>query len=88
MKKPDRCPHCGETGIDYRNFKRHLYMYCVNEPSTELNELPSRGCCDECGEGLDNEEEWRYNTECEVCGEPIPDKLIIRSKEDDKKWSK
>jgi len=30
MKKPDRCPHCGETGIDYRNYKRHLYMYCVD----------------------------------------------------------
>ena len=37
-----------------------------------------RGCCDNCGEGFDNEEEWKYNTECEVCGEPIPEHLIIK----------
>lgn len=38
----------------------------------------SRGCCDECGEGYDNEEEWLYNTECELCGHPIPEHLIIK----------
>lgn len=37
-----------------------------------------RGCCSECGEGYDNEEEWIYNTECEICGEPIPKHLIIK----------
>jgi hypothetical protein len=37
-----------------------------------------RGCCEECGEGFDNEEEWKYNTECEVCGEPIPEDKIIK----------
>lgn len=40
-----------------------------------------RGCCKECGEGFDNEEEWRYNTECELCGEPIPEHLIIKKDE-------
>ena len=39
-----------------------------------------RGCCDNCGEGYDNEEEWKYNTHCEVCGYPIPDELIIKKK--------
>lgn len=38
----------------------------------------SRGCCSNCGEGLDNEEEWKYNTECELCGEPIPEHKIIK----------
>lgn len=37
-----------------------------------------RGCCSECGEGYDNEEEWKYNTECELCGHPIPEHLIIK----------
>lgn len=40
-----------------------------------------RGCCDNCGEGFDNEEEWKFNTECEVCGEPIPEHLIIKEDE-------
>jgi len=38
----------------------------------------SRGCCDNCGEGFDNEEDWKYNTECAVCGEPIPENKIIK----------
>lgn len=38
----------------------------------------SRGCCPECGEGYDNDEEWMYNTECELCGHPIPENLIIK----------
>jgi hypothetical protein len=37
-----------------------------------------RGCCYQCGEGYDNEEEWKYNTECELCGYPIPENLIIK----------
>lgn len=37
-----------------------------------------RGCCDNCGEGFDNEDEWKYNTECELCGETIPEHLIIK----------
>ena len=40
-----------------------------------------RGCCKECGEGFDNEKSWRYNTECELCGEPIPEHLIIKKDE-------
>ena len=39
-----------------------------------------RGCCDSCGEGFDNEEEWKYNTECALCGYPIPAHLIIKRK--------
>jgi hypothetical protein len=38
----------------------------------------SRGCCSECGEGYDNDEEWLYNTECELCGHPIPEHLIVK----------
>jgi len=30
IKNTDKCPHCGATGIDYRNYKHHLYMYCVD----------------------------------------------------------
>ena len=46
----------------------------LNSPEPKSN----RGCCEECGEGFDNEEEWKYNTECAVCGEPIPeDKVIV-----------
>jgi hypothetical protein len=50
------------------------------EDEDDEEELPimDRGCCSECGEGYDNEEEWLYNTECEVCGHPIPDNLIIK----------
>lgn len=38
----------------------------------------SRGCCSECGEGYDNEEEWLYNIECKLCGHPIPEHLIVK----------
>lgn len=44
----------------------------------ETDKYIERGCCSECGEGYDNEPEWLYNTECEVCGHPIPDNLIIK----------
>jgi hypothetical protein len=44
--------------------------------------LPERGCCDECGEGFDNESEWRYNTECELCEEPMDEKDIIYLEDD------
>jgi len=53
----------------------------ANEKTTE--EYKSRGCCEECGEGFDNEEEWKYNTHCELCGHPIPDHLIIKRPEDE-----
>lgn len=36
-----------------------------------------RGSCSECGEGYDKEE-WLYNTECELCGHPIPEGLIVK----------
>lgn len=40
-----------------------------------------RGFCNNCGEGYDNEEEWKYNTKCAVCGHPIPENLIIKKPE-------
>jgi len=46
--------------------------------SKNLEQPKSRGCCSECGEGYDNEEEWLYNTECELCGYPIPEHLIVK----------
>lgn len=49
-----------------------------DEDDEEEFPIMDRGCCSECGEGYDNEEEWLYNTECEVCGHPIPDNLIIK----------
>jgi len=39
----------------------------------------NRGCCDNCGEGYDNEISWVYNTECEICEHPIPSHLIIKN---------
>ena len=66
---------------------QELYSIYINgvwedewEEEDDEEELPimDRGCCSECGEGYDNEEEWLYNTECEVCGHPIPDNLIIK----------
>lgn len=45
-----------------------------------LPESYDRGSCEKCGEGYDNEEEWKYNTHCELCGHPIPKKLIIKRK--------
>jgi hypothetical protein len=58
----------------------------ANEPEEkdEDEEPESRGCCSECGEGYDNEEEWKYNTECELCGHPIPEHLIIKNDKNDK----
>jgi hypothetical protein len=49
-------------------------------PPPDIEKL-DRGSCSECGEGYDNEEEWRYNTECAVCGYPIPEHLIIKKPE-------
>lgn len=43
-----------------------------------LEKTKDRGSCPECGEGYDNEEEWLYNTECELCGHPIPENLIVK----------
>lgn len=58
-------------------------MVDFNQCENKLNVISdstskSRGCCSECGEGYDNEEEWMYNTECELCGHPIPEHLIIK----------
>ena len=50
----------------------------VNEYFKQSQPTKSRGCCENCGEGYDNEEDWKYNTECEICGYPIPEHLIIR----------
>ena len=47
-----------------------IHYYLSVENIKKANE-DGRGCCDECGEGYDNEEEWRYNTECAVCGHEI-----------------
>jgi hypothetical protein len=50
------------------------------EDEDDDEELPfaDRGCCSECGEGYDNEPEWLYNTECELCGHPIPEHIIVK----------
>jgi hypothetical protein len=53
------------------------YNTIVSERNTPGGER-GRGSCPECGEGYDNEEEWLYNTECESCGHPIPEHLIIK----------
>jgi PHP family Zn ribbon phosphoesterase len=50
----------------------------ANTSKEDDNEEKGRGCCSECGEGYDNEEDWKYNTECECCGHPIPENLIIK----------
>lgn len=73
---------------DYNNrLEKQIDSFMTNEKQKELIELfsqketkKSRGCCSECGEGYDNEEEWLYNTECEVCGHPIPENLIVKNK--------
>lgn len=49
----------------------------ISEIKLNSDERRSRGCCSECGEGYDNEDEWLYNTECQICGHPIPEDLII-----------
>jgi len=49
----------------------------LGEPETK-EIFKSRGCCSECGEGYDNEEEWLYNTKCALCGHPIPEHLIVK----------
>ncbi len=46
-----------------------------------------RGSCEECGEGYDNEKEWKYNTHCAVCHTPIPKHLIIKNPKDVKRSS-
>jgi hypothetical protein len=48
-------------------------------------ESQGRGCCEECGEGFDNDEDWKYNTECGACGHPIPEDKIIREEDDEEK---
>lgn len=53
-----------------------LYGEFINR--NDSKQPKSRGCCSECGEGYDNEEEWLYNTDCELCGHPIPEHLIVK----------
>lgn len=52
-----------------------LFAVCYDK---NLEQPKDRGCCPECGEGYDNEKEWLYNTECAVCGYPIPEHLIVK----------
>ena len=52
-----------------------------DEDDNDVDISNCRGCCPECGEDYDNEEEWKYNTNCAVCGHPIPDHLIIKKPE-------
>jgi hypothetical protein len=70
-----------------RYTSQELYNIYINgvwdeegEDEDDEEELPiiDRGSCSECGEGYDNEEEWLYNTECEVCGHPIPKHIIVK----------
>ena len=66
--------------IDFDTYIKKSYpiVGITNKGSRGFIFDESRGCCDECGEGFDNEEEWLYNTECEICGHPIPEHLIIK----------
>jgi hypothetical protein len=50
----------------------------IDEYIEEDKKSKNRGCCGACGEGYDNEEEWKYNTKCGCCGSPIPKHLIIK----------
>jgi hypothetical protein len=52
----------------------------IEESREDDKKSKNRGCCDACGEGYDNEEEWKYNTKCGCCGSPIPKHLIIKKK--------
>lgn len=66
-------------------YTKELLYWCNQWIAENLNNKPTteeidRGCCSNCGEGYDNEEEWLYNTKCELCGHPIPEHLIIRQK--------
>lgn len=66
---------------DHQKPEKVALLRRADSIGTILNEMKrDRGCCSECGEGLDNEEEWKYNTECDVCGHPIPEHLIIKRK--------
>lgn len=59
-----------------------LFTFGYNDAKVDSN---YRGCCEECGEGYDNEPEWKYNTKCEICGHPIPkDKIIKKPKKNGK----
>ena len=80
------------SNVDYHQIKykiadisqiidTHTNKYVVEKRIKNIDETDKdieRGCCSECGEGYDNEPEWLYNTECEVCGHPIPDNLIVK----------
>jgi predicted nucleic acid-binding Zn ribbon protein len=64
--------------IEVPKIYKGYHVIIENISISQYIDLKDRGCCDECGEGYDNEPEWRYNTECAVCGEPIPKDKIIK----------
>ena len=44
----------------------------VNRQEKQYNHLErdSSGCCPECGEGYENEENWIHLDSCALCGHP------------------
>jgi hypothetical protein len=45
----------------------------VNRKEKQYNHLErdsSNGCCPECGEGYENEEDWAELDSCALCGHP------------------
>lgn len=72
-----------DVRFEYENDPKVLEVIdkILKKLNTEVIDTPKnidRGCCDECGEGYDNEKEWLYNTECQLCGHPIPEHLIVK----------
>lgn len=63
---------------DATSFLKLMWENRHNSKKPEVKKSANRGCCQECGEGYDNEEEWLYNTECALCKHPIPEHLIIK----------
>jgi len=75
--KVQYCWKCNFLNVVYQQDRMGGVYYDVIHCYTEKEIPKSRGCCSECGEGFDNDEEWKYNTVCEICGHPIPEHLII-----------
>jgi hypothetical protein len=68
-----------ETDYNFEKDEKVLGWKSINEGELiDIGELIGRGCCEECGEGYDNEKEWKYNTHCQLCGYPIPEEKIIK----------
>ena len=69
----------GEGMCQYQSLSAFLRNWTDISHEDKIQEIESdRGCCGACGEGYDNEEEWKYNTKCGCCGSPIPKHLIIK----------